>query len=121
MYSYEDRMRAAALYIKLGKRVRATLHVLGCPSKNSLNGWCRELEAHQELKVKYVPIKPKYTEEQQHTAVNHFFDNGRCISTTIRALGYPGRASLHEWIDILRPGERIHIVGHAHNVAPRGV
>jgi putative transposase len=117
MCSYEERMRAVALFIKLGKRVHATLRALGYPTKNSLKGWCREFEAHQELKVAYAPRKPKYTEEQKRAAVDYYFDNGRCISTTIRALGYPGRACLHEWIDILRPGQRIRIVGQAHNVA----
>ncbi len=29
MYSYEDRMRAVALYIKLGKRSKATIRQLG--------------------------------------------------------------------------------------------
>lgn len=29
MYSYEERMRAVELYIKLGKRVRATIRELG--------------------------------------------------------------------------------------------
>ena len=33
MYSYEDRMRAVALYIKLGKRSKATIRQLGYPSK----------------------------------------------------------------------------------------
>jgi len=42
MYSYEDRIRAVELYIKLGKRVRATLGQLGCPTKNALKGWCRD-------------------------------------------------------------------------------
>lgn len=36
MYSYEDRMRAVALYIKLGKRSKATIRQLGYPSKNGL-------------------------------------------------------------------------------------
>ncbi|OYR13436.1 putative integrase, catalytic region [Brucella thiophenivorans] len=36
MYSYEDRMRAVALYIKLGKRPKATIHQLGYPSRNAL-------------------------------------------------------------------------------------
>jgi putative transposase len=115
MYSYEERMRAVALYIKLGKRVRATLRILGYPTKNSLKGWFREFEAYQELKVTYVRDKPKYTEEQKRAAVDHYFDNGRCMSVTIRALGYPGRDSFHKWIDIFRPGERIRIVGQAQN------
>jgi len=36
MYSYEDRIRAVELYIKLGKRVRATIRQLGYPTKNAL-------------------------------------------------------------------------------------
>ncbi len=36
MYSYEDRIRAVKLYIKLGKRLRATIRQLGYPTKNSL-------------------------------------------------------------------------------------
>lgn len=31
MYSYEDRIRAVELYIKLGKRVRPTIRQLGYP------------------------------------------------------------------------------------------
>ncbi len=117
MYSYDERMRAVALYIKLGKRVRATLRALGYPTKNALKGWFREFETHQELKSSYVRVKPKYTEEQKRAAVEHYFDNGCCMSVSIRTLGYPGRDSFHKWIDLFRPGQRIRIVGQAHNVA----
>jgi putative transposase len=99
MYSYEDRMRAVALYIKLDKRVRATLRILGYPTKNSLKAWFRELETHHQLKVACAPRKPKYTEEQMRAAVDYYFDNDFCMSATIRALGYSGRDSFHKWID----------------------
>ena len=36
MYSYADRIRAAELYIELGKRVRLTIRELGYPTKNAL-------------------------------------------------------------------------------------
>lgn len=36
MYSYEQRLRAVELYIKLGKRTRATIRQLGYPTKTSL-------------------------------------------------------------------------------------
>ena len=39
--SCEDRIRAAKLYIKLGKRLGATIRQLGYPTKNSLIGWYR--------------------------------------------------------------------------------
>ena len=42
MYSYEDRIRAVKLYIKLDKRIAATLTQLGYPTKNALKTWCRE-------------------------------------------------------------------------------
>ena len=44
MYSYEDRMRAVDLYIKMGQRVRPTIRQLGYPTKNALKGWYREYE-----------------------------------------------------------------------------
>ncbi len=42
MYSHEDRIRAVERYIKLGKRVRATIRQLGCPTKDALKGWYRQ-------------------------------------------------------------------------------
>ena len=42
MYSYEDRLRAVRLYIKLGKRVGLTIRQLGYPTENALKGWYRE-------------------------------------------------------------------------------
>jgi putative transposase len=41
MYSYDDRIRAVELDIKLGKRVGPTIRQLGYPTKNALKGWYR--------------------------------------------------------------------------------
>ena len=38
MYSYEERIRAVKLYIKLSKRTGPTIRQLGYPKKNSLKG-----------------------------------------------------------------------------------
>ncbi len=54
MYSYEDRIRAVELYIKLGKRVRPTICQLGYPTKNALKGWYREYEQRLDLPVGYA-------------------------------------------------------------------
>ena len=48
MYSYEDRIRAVKLYLKLGKRIAATLRQLGYPTKNSLLSWYREYQEHED-------------------------------------------------------------------------
>ena len=42
MYYYADRLRAVELYIRLGKRLNATIRHLGYPTKNALKGWYRE-------------------------------------------------------------------------------
>jgi transposase-like protein len=44
MYSYEDRLRAVQLYIKLGKRLGLTIRQLGYPTKNALKTWYGEYE-----------------------------------------------------------------------------
>jgi hypothetical protein len=35
MYSYEDRIKAVRLYLKLGKRLGVTIRQLGYPTKNT--------------------------------------------------------------------------------------
>ena len=54
MYSYEDRLRAVRLYIKLGQRVALTIRQLGYPTKNALKSWHREYELHRDLPAGYT-------------------------------------------------------------------
>lgn len=98
MYSYEDRIRAVKLYIKLGKRLRATIRQLGYSTRNSLIGWYREYERSENLRVGYSRSGQKYSDKQKHAAVKHYLGHDRSIASTTRALGYPGREVLN------RPG-----------------
>ncbi len=98
MYTYEERLRAVKLYIKLGKRPRATIRQLGYATKNSLRAWHDELERRGDLKASYIRSKSKYSVEQKNVAVEHFVNHGRCFALTIKALGFPGRAKLKEWV-----------------------
>ena len=116
MYSYEERIRAVKLYIKLGKRTGPTIRQLGYPTKNSLKGWCREYERNRDLQVGYARSREKYTAEQMQIAVQHYLDHDRCIASTLRALGYPCRGLLTDWIDELHPRARRRMVGRAPNV-----
>lgn len=123
MYSHEDRLRAVQLYIKLGKRVGLTIRQLGYPTKNALKSWYREYEQGVELPAGYTR-QAKYTPEQQeravnHLAVNHFLENGRCISVTRRALGYPRRQLLTAWVQAWRPEMRPRLVGRARELSPK--
>ena len=49
MYSYEDRIRAVKLYIKLGKRAGATIRQFGYPTKNCLKSWHEQYEQGLDL------------------------------------------------------------------------
>jgi transposase-like protein len=98
MYSYADRLRAVELYIRLGKRVKATIRQLGYPTKNALKGWYREYEQRFDLCVRYPVRMPKYSDDQKQAALEHYQTHDRCISATMRALGYPGRGTLTVWV-----------------------
>ncbi len=111
MYSYEDRVRAVELYLKLGKRIKATIRQLGYPTKNSLKAWCEEFEKRGDLQKEYVRAKPKYSEEQKNVALEHYVNHGRCFAFTLKALGYPSRQLLTTWVRERYPETRKCVVG----------
>ena len=113
MYSYADRMKAVRLYMKLGKRMAATIRQLGYPTKNALKAWHREYELHHDLPPCYVRTKSRYSPEQKTVAVEHYLSHGRCLSWTIKALGYPCRAKLSAWVRQHDPDARRRVVGQA--------
>jgi putative transposase len=117
MYSYEHRIRAVRLYIKLGRRIAATLRQLGYPTKNSLLAWCAEFEQKQDLRRGYQRENWLYDDEEKHRAVSHYLEHGHCLAHTIRTLGYPTRATLNGWIYELRPDLRKNVVGKSLPVA----
>ena len=94
MYSYEDRIRAVELYIKLGRRVRPTIRQLGYPTKNSLKGWYNEYQQKLDLPAGYAGRRPKFSKEQKAAAIELYLAHDRCIAATMRALGYPCRGTL---------------------------
>jgi transposase-like protein len=117
MFSYEDRLRAVQLYIKLGKRIGLTIRQLGYPTKNALRSWYREYERCQDLPAGYVR-RQRYSETDKHRAVEHYLDHGRCIALTIKALGYPSRSLLSAWLQDVHPREGSRVVGRSQELAP---
>ena len=117
MFSYEDRLRAVQLYIKLGKRIGLTIRQLGYPTKNALLSWHREYEQCLDLPAGYVR-QPRYSQADKARAVRHYLDHGRCIAATIRALGYPSRSLLSDWLQELKPQEPTPVVGRTRELAP---
>jgi transposase InsO family protein/transposase-like protein len=117
MYSYEDRLRAVRLYVKLGKRVGLTIRQLGYPTENALKGWYREYEERGDLPAGYAR-QPMYSRAQKDHAVEHYLEHGRCIVATIKALGYPSRDLLSAWIEQVYPQGRARVTGRVPELAP---
>jgi len=112
MFSYEDRLRAVQLYIKLDKRIGLTIRQLGYPTKNALLSWHREFEQRLDLPAGYVR-QPRYSQAHKELAVRHYLEHGRSIAATIRVLGYPSRSLLSEWLQELNPQGRTRVVGRS--------
>lgn len=117
MYSYEDRLRAVQLYIKLGKRVRLTIRQLGYPTKNALKGWYRAYQRDAHMPAGYAR-QPRYTQAQRDFAVEHYREHGRCLAATTRALGYPSRPVLSAWVQGKDPSARMRVVGRSPEASP---
>ena len=104
-YSLEMRKRAVELYVKYSCSAADTLRELGYPNRHTLKNWYRELKENGALSDP-APRAKKYTDEQKRAAVDHYLESGRCLSRTCRALGYPSRQLLAEWVDEAAPGRR---------------
>ncbi len=113
MYSYEERKRAVELYISSGKRLNRTIAELGYPSHQGLLDWYKEYLTTGDLHRKFKR-EPRYSEEEKHKAVEHYYANGRNLNQTSRALGYVKRDTLRKWVvEELSPEDVSCVVGRA--------
>src|SRR5450830_174128 len=112
MYSYEDRVRAVQLYIKLNKRAGLTIRQLGYPTKYTLKVWYLAYEQRRDLPRAYTRA-PKYTPMQRQLAVDYYLSHGRSVASTIEVLGYPSKALRGSWIQQAHP-ELCPRIGQAH-------
>jgi len=87
MYSYEDRIKAVALYIKYDLSAADTIRELGYPGRKMLARWYKEYQETGGLHERYIK-NPAYTSTQIRIAVNYYLEHGRSISRTIKAVGY---------------------------------
>jgi putative transposase len=104
VYSYEERMKAVQLYMKYDLSAADTIRELGYPHYNMLRRWYKEYVETGDLHKK-CRKKPRFTREEMRKAVDYYFEHGRCLRRTVRALGYPSKTTLAKWIDELAPGK----------------
>jgi transposase InsO family protein/transposase-like protein len=98
LYSYEDRIRAVKLYIKLGRRAATTVRLLGYPSKKYLYQWYLIYKDTGDLPGSYNR-PPKYTNTQKQKMLEHYFSHGECFAYTQRVLGYPCAHTFSDWLN----------------------
>ena len=113
MYSREERMKAIELYIKYDKSAADVMRELGYPCRGLLPRWYKAYLKELETGVLWERYSrgENYSLEQKKAAVDHYFEHGRNLSRTVRALGYPSREALRTWCDELAPGARKKRVG----------
>jgi transposase InsO family protein/transposase-like protein len=97
MYSYEQRIKAVELYIQYDHSAASVINELGYPDYKSLIAWYKQYTETGTLVKEGEPYR-KYTVEQRSTAVKHYLEHGKCVSRTVRVLGYPSRPMLTQWI-----------------------
>jgi len=111
MYSRENFQKAIELYLKYDKSVASVIRELGYPSRKTLPRWYKRYLKEQETGIVRHARRSKYSMEQKKAAVEYFLEHGRCLSRTVRALGYPSRQLLRLWRDELAPDTRKSRVG----------
>ena len=105
MYSYEERLKAVRLYIQYDKSYSSVFRELGYPpSSHSIKLWYKEYEETGDLHKSYSSSS-KYSDEQRKAAVQYYVEHGRSKSRTVKALGYPTRQQLTEWLKQDLPDE----------------
>lgn len=100
MYSKADKKRAIELYYQYHHSWSAVTRELGYPSLGALKRWVKDYEEDPKAVLADTPRKrkPKYSDAQRQAAVDHFFDHGQFITKTVKALGYPSRQLLRDWL-----------------------
>ncbi len=87
------------LYIKYDKSPAAVRYELGYPTRNCLYRWYKEYVQNGNDFPNGHTNKSKYSAEQRKNAVEYYRTHGKSISGTIRALGYPGKTTLCDWLN----------------------
>ncbi len=97
-YTVEERKRAVELLIQYDLNIHAVISELGYPSRGMLYLRYREYQACGNVD-KFNQPKSKYSPEQRKQAIEYYATHGRSIARTIKALGYPGKTRLAEWVN----------------------
>ncbi|HAE2415462.1 TPA_asm: transposase, partial [Salmonella enterica subsp. enterica serovar Newport] len=117
MFTETERLRAIELYFKYGRKLASVVRELGYPSKRNLRRWIRLWEASDGA-TEAIRRKPRYTDMQKQTAVEHYLNHGCCLAFTSRTLGYPCCDVLARWVNERHPDRRLIFTSTINQNAP---
>ena len=106
MYSAEQRKKAIETFARFGCSAADTIAELGHPSRVTLRNWRKGYQISGDEFLERRRRRPKYSDEEKRGAVDHCLEHGKSLARTIRAMGYPSREMLGNWVDELAPGQR---------------
>ena len=109
MYPCEERMQAVKAYIALEYQANQTIRELGYPSHEALRSWYREYRESWGLHRDFIRA-PLHTEEQDATAMAHYYANKCNYTKTSKALRYVDRDRLRQWVLETRLPEGQHCI-----------
>lgn len=106
MYSAEQRMKAIETFVRFDRSAADTVAELGYPSRQTLRNWWKEYRLSGDESLERKRRKSKYSDEEKRRAVDYYLEHGKSLARTTRAMGYPSREMLGNWVDELAPGQR---------------
>ena len=106
MYSAEQRKKAIETFARFGCSAADAIAELGYPSRVTLRNWWKEYQIGGDELLERGRRRPKYSDEEKRGAVDHYLEHGKSLAWAIRAMGYPSREMLGNWVDELAPGQR---------------
>jgi transposase-like protein len=126
MFSYEERIKAVKLLIQYDMSYSTAIRELGYPSKEALWNWYNEYSQNEDLHQGFIK-HPRFTDAEKLKAVDYYLEHGKCVSRTVKKLGYPSRPMLDKWIKELVPDQKRHcrsggaVVRYTHNQKEQAV
>ncbi len=117
MYSYEGRMRAVALHIKLGKRAKDTIRQLGYPGRATLTAWVREAFPGTSKAVTGSDGRLRYPDALKKTGVVRLYNRQESAQALAEKLCLC-RPTLYNWKNQLLCPEAPAIMKRKNNSQP---
>lgn len=105
MFSYDERIKAVNLLIQYDMSYSTVVRELGYPERSTLKEWYKEYVKSGDVHKKFEK-KDKFSNEERKRAVNYYLEHGKCVSRTVKILGYPSRPTLNKWIKKMLPEEK---------------